>query len=488
MKSKLAHLFLKEPYRFKFWLLLSLLFKSAPFIILLIHKPVNDIPGFVGGSMGDTPSYLNPIDSLLSAGIYAPDFRMPGYGIVYLLFRLFASKAAACNLIILLQFVLAALSVYFFSLTVMRVFKSKSAFYISFYLLLVSTYSNFYDGYLLTESFCSSALIFSAYYFVRWNDSYRLRHILLSGIFLTWVIFLRPVFLPLTALFGGFIIMQSTTVKLSAAKYVMAFLIPFLICDGVWIIRNYIFHKKLIPLTSSILYPQVGNTFIVPLTSFVQSWGGCTGYTDNNSALGWFGYYITGTPKQTAYDSLPGYIYTTAFNRDSLLLIRNLIEVAQNPATSPAVKSEVNNQLISKLGIYRRSFIREKPVLYYIYRPLRLLGEFLYGRETKLYLKRGQVFKSFGILIEGFYTIFYLFILVAGLPGILLMAINGIKHNRMLLLPASIPIYTIVIHPLILHYAQNRYLMPAWSFIIAGATYTMLELYRIYPFRKENLK
>ncbi|NNM95713.1 MAG: hypothetical protein HKL88_09695 [Bacteroidia bacterium] len=469
MKNKLARLLFKDPAYRTHWLLLSLLFKGLPFLILLHNKPLNQIPGFLGGSMGDTPSYLNPIDALLSAGVYTPDFRMPGYGIVYFFFRLFASKAAACNLVIVCQFALAALCVYLLALTAIRLFKKRQAFYICFYLMLVSSYSNFYDGYLLTESFCSSALIISVYFFTLWIESQKTKHLILAGIFLTWVIFLRPVFLPLLPLFAFFITPLQQPPLPHWKKAVLLFVIPFILCDGAWITRNYLRHKKFIALTSSVEYPQLKNSYIIPLTSFVQAWGGCTGYTDNNSSLGWFGYYIAGTPKPVLYDSLPGGIYTSAFNKDSLIRIRKLIQTVQNPYTDSLVRESCNSELIYKLINYKNSIRREKPFLYYIIRPVRLLGMFLYGKETRLYMARGQVFGGIGTAIRYFYTLYYLLLLVAGIAGMFLMLIKGSGAPRLYLLFAAIPLYTIIIHPLVLHFGQNRYLMPAWAFLIVCA-------------------
>ncbi len=147
IKSRLTHYLLKDPAKRWHWLLLALLFKGLPFLILLYNRPLCNIPGFWGGSMGDTPSYLDPIDKLLSFGSYSPDFRMPGYGAVYFVFHLFTSKAIACNLIIITQLLPTIASTYYLKCLSSNVylFENKQTRFKMFAstLFLLSTYSNF---------------------------------------------------------------------------------------------------------------------------------------------------------------------------------------------------------------------------------------------------------------------------------------------------------------------------------------------------------
>jgi hypothetical protein len=427
--------------------------------------------------MGDTPSYLNPIESLLKTGSYLPDFRMPGYSGVYLLFRLIGDKAMACNLIIISQLLLAIMAAYSLALMAKMLFKSNRAFYICFYLFLISTYSNFYDAYLLTESFCASALVFAAYYLVLWFQSAKPKYLLFSGIFITWAIFLRPVFMPILLLMAFILIVQLIKNKRSWAKPLITLLLPFLLADGTWVTRNYINHKQFIPLTSSALYPEAANSYVQPLFEFVQSWGASTNYSDAKSALSWFDFYLPGMVKPDHFDTIPNYIYTTRFNRDSLVYLKQLVHILQNKTLDSNKAKAVQTELVEKLHIYTRSIAREKPFLYYIRTPLKLTKTFLYGPETKEYLKRGKVFHSLGTIIIAFNTLFYLAVLVLGLIGALLLIFRAYRESYLYLLFALLPIYVIVVHPMILRYAVNRFLMPSWPFLLVCATFTLLATY-----------
>ena len=78
-----------------FWLGLAFVIKLSLFIYFL-HQADKSIFEFntkvIAQSTGDTFSYLTPIDNLLQSGNYDPDYRMPGYGVVYLLFRIFFNQ------------------------------------------------------------------------------------------------------------------------------------------------------------------------------------------------------------------------------------------------------------------------------------------------------------------------------------------------------------------------------------------------------------
>src|SRR5689334_1269753 len=59
---------------------------------------------------GDTPSYFEAVDSWLSGGVYAPDWRPPGYAFVYLLARLVAAPPQAADLIVVLQVLVSTIA------------------------------------------------------------------------------------------------------------------------------------------------------------------------------------------------------------------------------------------------------------------------------------------------------------------------------------------------------------------------------------------
>ena len=181
-KNILKKTFLKNPNSPAFWLLLGLLFKGTLFIATILNHPYTDIKGVWGAAWGDDTSYILPIENLLNHSMYSPDFRMPGYGAVYLLFRLIFPQAGACNALLIVQLILASVNVYYLALTAKNIFEKDSIFYLTFYLFLISSFSNFFDAYIASESLCTSFLIFSAYFFTRYFREEKSKYLFYAGV------------------------------------------------------------------------------------------------------------------------------------------------------------------------------------------------------------------------------------------------------------------------------------------------------------------
>lgn len=405
---------------------------------------------------------------------------MPGYGFIYFLIRLLFSQKYSCDILIILQFFLAGLSVYYLAMIAKTIFKSDKIFYVCFYLFLVSTYSNFYDGWIMTESFCCSALIFCMWFFVKYFQSGSIMNILLSGVFATWTIFLRPIFLPVI-LFLIIILLFATKEESSIfrngqrhrlLKSCIWLLVPFLLAESIWIIRNYQQHQKLIVLTSASLAPSAKNFYWPPLFRFIPSWGGSADLTDNHSPLLWFGFHVNGMPNPTDYhDSLPGYIYTSQFNRDSLLWLKNKITALNDSVLSPGQNYLYQTEVSEKLDKYTLSVKKENPLLYYIRGPLfHALPRFLFGPEIKLYMKRFQISGKISGLTENIFTLFYYLAIAFGLAGMCMISYKGLIRNRLSLIIPIIPFYTIVVHVFIVRATSNRFLFPAWAFLLICAS------------------
>jgi hypothetical protein len=73
-----------------------------------------------------------------------------------------------------------------------------------------------------------------------------------------------------------------------------------------------------------------------------------------------------------------------------------------------------------------------------------------------------------------------------GIPGILILAWQGVRRNFLMLLLCTIPGFTIIVHPILLRLADNRYLVPIWPFIIVCAAYTLLAIYNKLRKAKNN--
>lgn len=479
LKQTLKAFFFRRTDSPWFWLLFALAIKGTLFLAVILNHPYHDIPGIFVATMGDDSSYLNPIDNFLQHGSYQPDYRMPGYGIVYLFFRLFFAQAGACNALAILQLILTSIGVYCLALTAKNIFKKDSIFYLTFYVYLISSFSDFFDAYIGSEGLCIPVLILGIYFFTRFAQEQKSKYLFYSGLLITWTMFIRPIFGGLEVLCCLLIVLQKQLVFRIRMRHVLIFLIPFILFEGAWIFRNFEVHKKLVPFngTGSPFYPYAANSYIEPFFDFAQSWGGVCSFTDNPPDVNWFHYYYKGMPPIIRYDSLPDYIYTSAFNKDSLMYLRRMIVALQNPAIDSSTALTYQFLLKTKLKTYKLSVEREKPFRYFVLAPLKIMGVFLYGPETRLYLQRGKVFPGFGQVVVIFNNLIYLVILLLGLIGSILLIICDLKRMKYLLIIPFIPFYTILMHTVIFRLHFNRYLMPAYPFIIICSAYIISLIY-----------
>jgi len=486
LKQILKKIFLRNPYSPVFWLVLGLLFKGILFLAVILNHPYHDISGIWGATQGDDSSYLLPIDNLLQHGAYIPDFRMPGYGAVYLLFRFFFAQAGACNALLILQLIFASASVYYLALTAKNIFKNDSVFYFAFYLFLLSSFSNFFDAYIGSESLCTSLLIFSVYFFSRYFQKQQKQYLFYAGSLATCVIFIRPVFVGLIAVCSFLILFQGNTGVKAKMQAIFLFLIAFLLCEGCWVYRNYQAHKQFIPFTTAgEFYPEQANSYLKPLFRFTQSWGGACNEPSN---LDWFQYHYKGMAPILHYDSLPDDIYTSAYNKDSLLHLKGLIKALQNPSVDKVTVAAYQSELITKLNKYRLSFKREKPIVYYLEAPLKMMGVMLYSYLTRQYLERGKSVPILGKLITTFNYFIYLIILLSGLLGMIALSLTGLKKLSYPLVVPFIPLYIILIHPFTFRFFDARFLMPAFPFIILCSAYILVDFIERISSRNTRLQ
>ncbi|HXP49134.1 MAG TPA: hypothetical protein VN922_04225, partial [Bacteroidia bacterium] len=433
--------------------------------------------GFWGGIRGDSDGYLMPFESLAKTGNFNPDFRMPGFGVLYYPLLLLFSKPMACNILIVIQLLMSSLSVYALALTVKKLLKSNVLFYLTFIIYTTSIYSSLLDPVLISESQTTSTLIFSVYFFARFFDNYKSRELIFSGAMLTWTSFLRPIFTPLLILY--FLLVVITLIR--AKKRMLPaflFLLPFTLADGAWMTRNYIHYKEVFPLTRTVYFPEIEHSHLKPMIEFTQSWGGAIWFVDPNAEIYWF---MDGKPctfhTGAKSDSVPfpSYIYTSQFNADSLKTLKIMISRWSKDSTlSVDQKNYFERSIVEKFNRYTQSEKKENPYIFYVKSSEKRMHDMLLSIHTvtKLYINN---------FITWFYTKYYFFVLWLGIIGSLLMLPFIFKAKTQSIL-AIIPLFTIIIHPIIIRENENRYLIPAWPFLVICAAYCLYWTYKkIFP-------
>ncbi len=481
MKKHLSSLFLRKTENWQFWVLFTIVIKGFFFCYILYHVKVHDFLGFISNLSPDSISYLEPIENFVTKGDYLPDHRMPGYGIIYLPLFILFKKSVALNILITLQFFTASISVYILALVSKYLFRSDRYFYTVFYMFLLSAYSNFYDHNVLTESFTCSFLIFATYFFLRAIFQKRNIFYLISGSFITGVIFLRPVFFPLLFLFLAVLFFTNLSKCKNSIFAIFLYLLPILIAESFWMSHNYIKHKRIQLLMNSFLFGKENENYYRPCLEFCQSWGGNYIWWRSGNPIRWFGVGVNETGDslihliQKEKINIPNYIYTSKFNEDSLIRLRNLISDIKINGSFPwdNAREAEEKYVKNKFNQYRQSIQKEKPFIYYI------KSKIIYCKYFFLTTIENNPFANsknkLKIIIDQVNKTYYYLILISGIIGLVFL-IKKLQKNKNISILVGIVLYTIIIHPLFLRIIENRYLRPAFPFLILASAYFIITI------------
>lgn len=456
-----------------FWVLLAFLIRFCFFAFKVSTESDTTVhyPGTFASEAGDTISYFEPIDNLLRFGRYFDDHRMPGYGWVYLVLRLFLPATLSLNGIACLQLALASISVYVLAKLAAKAFGNGLHFYGVFLAFAFSTYTALWDHVLLAESFCTSALIFSLYLLIdAKNSKWRL---LLSGLLLTWSVFLRPVTAPLLGLYALHVLFKNleSRARLLALnwKAAVVFLVPFLLLDGLWTVRNFRAHKGFYPLMTTIAYKGERESYLGALTRFVQAFGGSTVWWAPGAEMTYFIPLPAHIKAPNTTGTLPQFIYTSQFNQESLMEVRSLVGVLLDKGTSRQRRQLIESEVVQRLDSYTASIKEEKPLLFHFLSRLRITKSFFVHSGTyNLFNRPCSELNVPELAVKIFYSLFYVIVVLSGLVGSALLLFERDIDCALLSLST---LFLALVHPLIFKMDEFRYLAPGYPFLLLAAVF-----------------
>lgn len=486
-----SSLLLRPPLARWYWIALALLVKGAFFGWYLTQTYKHDVAGFWGQSNGDMMTYVQPVEALLNHEGFKTDDRMPGYPGLYLLFRLPFGSAAACNIIIVLQVITAAISVYVLGLCALRLFRSERAFYWVYFIYLFSSFTSVFDAYFLTESLAASASVFFLWAYLHFEEQPdRWLLLLMAGAWLAWSVFLKPAHLPLLAIPPAIWAIRWLRGQRPVRWFVRSsfvFLLPLLLADSAWMVRNYREYGQVIPLLKSPWYSRsFWPTNYFDMLTFCQTYGEDFAYwfpnTDMRWLMGWANNKFLPPLRWYEDEHLgppPDYVYTAKFNRDSLIQVRNLYAaIANNPDMPEEPKKAIAAKVQARLQRYTRSVREDNPWVYYVWSPARYLFTFLNGTWGYNFLDDIIPARWPRLLLRIYH---YLFVLIPGLTGLVFLTRRGWRRDdRLLLIPMAFG-YCLFVYVLVLRHAETRYLVPFYPFLVLSAAYTFLTLGRTKP-------
>ncbi len=436
------------------WITVALLIKGL-FFWLQVYSSYKETQPLFGYFTHDSAEYYGSMENFYLNGIYSPDIRMPGLGVIFLLFRLFFEKNVVLNIILILQWLVSSVAIYTLSITASRIFKKENVFYFVFFIFILTHYIFLWDNFLLSESFCISFFIFAVYFLQRFLGTARKKYLFFSGLFFTWCVFTRPVFFIFYGTAAIFLVFYFIKEKRGFKTILIngiAFLLLFAVLDSAWIARNLAVKNKFKYLNDIDWYNALNPSSPDPaLYFFLESWGG-----DLENERHWFeiDYKIDYRYRDTV---IPSHIYTSQFNKDSLILVKQRIQYYK-AHRGDSIVALINNSLMN----YTASVKKEKPFLYYIgsgmiyMKRLIFSGYFTYNTFDDSFQKLPLIKKVFKLTRA---ILFYLLFFIGLIYSVKLLLSK--KKNFLLVLLIVIAYSNLIYIAFFFRTPEFRYVLPS---------------------------
>ena len=422
-------------------------------------------------SSGDTHSYLNPFKNLLNEGTYyekkstgniAYAGRLPIYGIIYFLSKPFMSDNNIYNIYVILSIILEALSIVLLSYMVFKYYwKTKMGFFVTYIIMLLSTYASSYSNYISPESTGLSILIFMIYHYHNLINNYHIKYAIYLSLFLPILVGLKP-YMGVIGLFIsiGLVLKFKYDIRKILLSNMIIWSIFGILLSG-WTYRNHKLTNNIIPLTeksSGYFIPES----MVSLRKLVSNFGESSELWDKK-AMGSYFY------------SYPGSIYsvedipkTPYYNNDSIEALKNYFTNLNTETFS-----EIEDNLISeKVKRYTSSYQNKNRVFTTIIAPVYMTKKFLF-HSGSFYLPIDLNSKQttlFQVIFKYFQSAFYYFILIFGFLGLIL------KRHYFII---SIPVFLIILFVWILDVIELRYFLLAYPSLILGNSILCKEIHNV---------
>tara|TARA_B110000483_G_scaffold98579_1_gene120894 strand:+ start:321 stop:1739 length:1419 start_codon:yes stop_codon:yes gene_type:complete len=421
---------------------------------------------------GDTHSYLNPFKNLLNKGTYyekkpagniAYAGRLPIYGIVYYLSKPFLNEENIYNVYIVLSIVLEALAIVLLSYTVFKYYwKTKMGFFVTYIIMLLSTYASSHSNYISPESTGLSILIFMIYHYHNLINNYHLKYAIYLSLFLPILVGLKP-YMGVIGLFisiGLVLKFKYDIRKILFSNMILWSIFGLLI--AVWTYRNYKLTDKIIPLTenkSGYFIPESR----VSLWTFTANFGESSEYWNKKAMGSYFFSYQGGYFKAEDIPKTPYY------NNDSIEALKNYFTNLNTETFS-----EIEDNLIrEKIERYTSSYQNKNRIFTTFIAPIYRIKNFIF-HSGSFYLPidlNSKQTTSFQVVFKYFQSVFYYLFLFFGFLGLIFKRFYFI---------ISIPVFLIIFFVWIIHYNEYRYFLYAYPSLILGTSVLCKEIYNVF--------
>ncbi len=432
---------------------------------------------------GDARDYLEPVNNLMkygehrtSSGFYS--IRMPGYTPVFLFFRFITSEVWAVNFTLFTQVIFSGLSCYVLALISFKLFNSKKIFFTTFILYTISTYVSIWDNFILAESFALSSMIFSFYLLLVAMEKQHLGLLFASGSFLIWCFFLRPFMIPLVLPYCLILLIadkKNTSMK-RRSKNILIFLIPLIVAEGSWVLRNYLVLNEIVFTQTRISYNDGdSNSLDKGLSSklyvgeFSSSFGGDHTFWNPRGTTYWFF-----NNSATKFD-FPKELFNDTLTPELLLSVKEMCIKSESNLLTEGEKKAYDMQIKETLSNFMDTYKKEHPFHYYVTSRLIHLERFIF--HSGVYNLPFPAFEQQTILqkcVKAFYSILYLTTFTFGLIACLFLL--WLNRKRIVYLTFFlIPVYLVLLLPMVYKEHEYRFTALAYPGLVVALAYGIIK-------------
>ncbi len=460
--------------------LIRLVFQSQ-IVVALYEAAWPGTTGLFFTASGDTPGYINPWKNVLLKSLYSEDGlnptanRMPYTGLLFFLaYLLVRDDIVACNIVAILQILLGSIATLLLSNLCYQIclhvsHNRRLALNAAIIFLIAATLSLHtlhFDGAILSDGPAISFLSLFIFYYYRYlsMDNYSSLDFIWSSIFLAMTCLWRPYFVLLYPVIIGFEFRRSTRITAKPLlRNILLLVMPIVLLDLPWIIRNYITLKKFIPAQSDI-YAGSCDKVCRAYRDFAKIAGGTWhAYPAPNS----FACYFESEDLYKCTFRFPFYMLGDKLNIKEIEKVKALYARYKEDRQNHLLQDSVI-QAFSRLSSYYR---QDHPYLYWLYPRLITLKSFLIHTATFYFptYEKGveRLGKFLFWVVKSTQAFLYWIALIGGFIGLIRLTIKR-KESYILLF---IPMYLIGLFPVYFMTQETRYFYAAYPMLLIGASY-----------------
>lgn len=366
------------------WFILILVGKlilAAFFVSQSAHYLPNTINDYGITISKDYGELLGVVDNYFEHGAYSIDLetgtpytgRLPGYSAPYLFLQSFLGKEIALLVLILLQLLLSSLATVRIAQCVYGMTLKRRFFFVTMMIVGFAFYSVAWETWTYPESFALSAWLLAVYHFYKSWGSARWWHFLLAGIFMAWAFFLRGFLGVFYIAFGLAFLWQwiRTAQRQRLIIQFCFFLLPLLVFESAWVLRNKLSTGKIILLQSSFGWGEELNEYsldkaykpsMLSLRDLIACWGGDNVHYYQGSDMS----YFTMKSDPGSFFPFRKEIFFDGFERDSLIHIRQLVQESFNSELDLESRIQSDNRLKAKAERLSAKFKADRSFYVYV--------------------------------------------------------------------------------------------------------------------------